>query len=158
MAFETESNMLLTRFDGFNIPNATFRISNKNPKHDFLSKQIFFTGPFDQPSITTIKLTNPTDSTQLFKIKTTAPKKYCVRPNVGAVKPNSSTLIDSKFAVFEELKSFNKTWFLLQFVYNQNLWSPMRRTDISSWYKVSHYQMALKLQILLRWWVSCGSF
>uniref|UniRef100_T1H0C0 MSP domain-containing protein n=1 Tax=Megaselia scalaris TaxID=36166 RepID=T1H0C0_MEGSC len=50
--------------------------------------------PFDQPSITTIKLTNPTDSTQLFKIKTTAPKKYCVRPNVGAVKPNSNTLID----------------------------------------------------------------
>lgn len=54
-------------------------------------------GPFDQPSITTIKLTNPTDSTQLFKIKTTAPKKYCVRPNVGAVKPNSNTLIDSKY-------------------------------------------------------------
>ncbi|KAL5277647.1 VAPA family protein [Megaselia abdita] len=58
------------------------------------ANELKFVGPFDQPSITTIKLTNPTDATQLFKIKTTAPKKYCVRPNVGAVKPNSNTLID----------------------------------------------------------------
>jgi hypothetical protein len=30
-------------------------------------------------------LTNPSDKKICFKIKTTAPKKYCVRPNSGVV-------------------------------------------------------------------------
>ncbi|RZC42246.1 Motile Sperm domain containing protein [Asbolus verrucosus] len=37
-----------------------------------------------------MKLTNPSDKKVLFKIKTTAPKKYCVRPNSGVLEPNTS--------------------------------------------------------------------
>lgn len=32
-------------------------------------------------------LGNPTDKRVCFKIKTTAPKKYCVRPNSGILEP-----------------------------------------------------------------------
>lgn len=35
-----------------------------------------------------MKLTNPTNHQKVyFKIKTTAPKRYCVRPNSGLIKP-----------------------------------------------------------------------
>uniref|UniRef100_A0A182M0J6 MSP domain-containing protein n=1 Tax=Anopheles culicifacies TaxID=139723 RepID=A0A182M0J6_9DIPT len=37
-----------------------------------------------------MRLTNPTDHDIFFKIKTTAPKKYCVRPNCGLLEPHES--------------------------------------------------------------------
>ncbi|KAJ3672638.1 hypothetical protein LUZ60_007359 [Juncus effusus] len=37
----------------------------------------------------TIKLTNKTEDHVAFKVKTTSPKKYCVRPNTGVVAPGS---------------------------------------------------------------------
>ena len=54
---------------------------------------IFFTfdslGPFTgAPIASYMKLTNPTNSSKVyFKIKTTAPKRYCVRPNSGLIRP-----------------------------------------------------------------------
>ncbi|KAE8677011.1 Vesicle-associated protein 1-1 [Hibiscus syriacus] len=36
-----------------------------------------------------IRLTNNTDQNLAFKVKTTSPKKYCVRPNVGIIMPGS---------------------------------------------------------------------
>jgi vesicle-associated membrane protein-associated protein A len=43
-----------------------------------------------------MSLKNPTEKTILFKIKTTAPKKYCVRPNCGYVDPKSVVEITSE--------------------------------------------------------------
>jgi len=37
----------------------------------------------------TLQLTNKTDKQVAFKVKTTSPKKYCVRPNNGMVAPRS---------------------------------------------------------------------
>ncbi|KAF7828409.1 Vesicle-associated protein 1-2 [Senna tora] len=37
-----------------------------------------------------IQLSNKTDSHVAFKVKTTNPKKYCVRPNTGVVLPRST--------------------------------------------------------------------
>ncbi|KAM5572874.1 vesicle-associated protein 1-2 [Rosa sericea] len=37
-----------------------------------------------------LQLSNKTDSYVAFKVKTTNPKKYCVRPNTGIVLPRSS--------------------------------------------------------------------
>lgn len=41
-------------------------------------------------------LTNPSNDLVLYKIKTTAPKKYCVRPNSGVLEPYSKVEIASK--------------------------------------------------------------
>ncbi|OEL14332.1 Vesicle-associated protein 1-2 [Dichanthelium oligosanthes] len=38
----------------------------------------------------TLQLTNKTDKQVVFKVKTTSPKKYCVRPNNGIVAPRST--------------------------------------------------------------------
>jgi hypothetical protein len=45
-----------------------------------------FVGPFENGSTTVLRLKNTGDSTVAFKVKTTAPKQYCVRPNCGNVK------------------------------------------------------------------------
>nr|AFK46923.1 unknown [Lotus japonicus] len=37
-----------------------------------------------------LQLTNKTDEYVAFKVKTTNPKKYCVRPNTGVVLPRST--------------------------------------------------------------------
>ncbi|XP_063910451.1 vesicle-associated membrane protein-associated protein B isoform X2 [Zophobas morio] len=52
--------------------------------------ELRFRGPFNAPVTSYMKLTNPSDKKVLFKIKTTAPKKYCVRPNSGLLEPNTS--------------------------------------------------------------------
>lgn len=52
--------------------------------------ELKFVGPFSQPVTSYMKLTNPTDKKVMFKIKTTAPKKYCVRPNSGLLEPNKA--------------------------------------------------------------------
>jgi len=62
-------------------------IANKRSSH-------FVTGPFTGGPVTSyIKLINPTNKKVYFKIKTTAPKRYCVRPNSGALKPKDVTEI-----------------------------------------------------------------
>lgn len=56
--------------------------------------ELRFWGPFNKPVVTVMKLTNPSDRTILYKIKTTAPKRYCVRPNFGAILPNSYNKVE----------------------------------------------------------------
>lgn len=51
--------------------------------------ELKFRGPFNVPVTSYMKLTNPSDKKVLFKIKTTAPKKYCVRPNSGILDPKN---------------------------------------------------------------------
>jgi hypothetical protein len=34
-----------------------------------------------------IKLLNPSNELVAYKVQTTAPKRYCVRPNAGIIKP-----------------------------------------------------------------------
>ncbi|XP_044732681.1 vesicle-associated membrane protein/synaptobrevin-binding protein-like [Chrysoperla carnea] len=51
--------------------------------------ELKFRGPFNVPVTSYMKLTNPTDKKVVFKIKTTAPKKYCVRPNSGILEPKN---------------------------------------------------------------------
>lgn len=57
------------------------------------AQELKFKGPFTQPVTSHMSLKNPTDKKIAFKIKTTAPKKYCVRPNCGVVEPKSSVEI-----------------------------------------------------------------
>jgi hypothetical protein len=39
---------------------------------------------------TTLKLINNSDNYAVFKIKTTRPKAYCVRPNSGCISPHTA--------------------------------------------------------------------
>jgi len=49
------------------------------------AEKIEFRPPFDSVSISSLVLKNPSERNVAFKIKTTAPARYCVRPNAGTV-------------------------------------------------------------------------
>ncbi|CAG11786.1 unnamed protein product, partial [Tetraodon nigroviridis] len=55
------------------------------PQHE-----LKFRGPFSDVVTTNLKLSNPTDRNVCFKVKTTAPRRYCVRPNSGIIDAGTS--------------------------------------------------------------------
>jgi len=80
--------------------------------------ELKFKGPFSVPVTSYMKLLNPTDKRVVFKIKTTVPKKYCVRPNSGILDPNESIelAICLQPFVFEPTEK-NKHKFMVQSMY-----------------------------------------
>ncbi|XP_012492601.1 vesicle-associated protein 2-2 [Gossypium raimondii] len=53
-------------------------------------KELKFVFILKKQSSCSITLTNKTNQYVAFKVKTTSPKKYCVRPNVGIIMPKSA--------------------------------------------------------------------
>jgi len=53
----------------------------------------YFSGPFSTVVTSELKLTNPSTKKVAFKVKTTAPKRYCVRPNSGLIEPNGQVAV-----------------------------------------------------------------
>lgn len=53
-------------------------------------------GPFTDVVTTNLKLGNPTDKNVCFKVKTTAPRRYCVRPNSGIIDAGTSINVSGK--------------------------------------------------------------
>ncbi|XP_044485249.1 vesicle-associated protein 2-2-like [Mangifera indica] len=52
--------------------------------------ELKFTFEVNKQSSCSIQLGNRSDQYVAFKVKTTSPKKYCVRPNVGIIKPRAT--------------------------------------------------------------------
>jgi len=61
---------------------------------------------FHRPLTSTVKRTltvsNPNDAPIVFKVKTTAPKQYCVRPNSGRVEPGERVEVQVLLQPFKE--------------------------------------------------------
>ena len=53
-------------------------------------------GPFTSAVTSAMELRNPTNRRVCFKIKTTAPKRYCVKPNSGVIDPETKVAISGK--------------------------------------------------------------
>ncbi|KAJ5653365.1 hypothetical protein N7490_000368 [Penicillium lividum] len=54
---------------------------------DIEPQELAFKRPFNQEVCQILRLGNSTNEPLVFKVKTTAPKHYCVRPNSGRVEP-----------------------------------------------------------------------
>ncbi|XP_022255683.1 vesicle-associated membrane protein-associated protein A-like isoform X3 [Limulus polyphemus] len=52
--------------------------------------ELHFKGPFTDVTTSYLKLFNPSEWKVCFKVKTTAPKRYCVRPNSGLIEPKQT--------------------------------------------------------------------
>ncbi|KAI9729916.1 MAG: phosphatidylinositol-binding protein scs2 [Claussenomyces sp. TS43310] len=52
--------------------------------------ELGFRRPFQQEVSQTLKINNPNHTPVAFKVKTTAPKQYCVRPNSGRIEPGKA--------------------------------------------------------------------
>ncbi|KPP61716.1 vesicle-associated membrane protein-associated protein A-like [Scleropages formosus] len=60
-----------------------------------------FKGPFTDVVTTNLKLKNPSDRRVCFKVKTTAPRRYCVRPNSGVIDPGATVTISVMLQPFD---------------------------------------------------------
>ncbi|XP_064466664.1 vesicle-associated membrane protein-associated protein B-like isoform X2 [Ornithodoros turicata] len=77
--------------------------------------ELHFQGPFNDVVTSHLKLSNPTDRRICFKVKTTAPKRYCVRPNSGILEPRQSIQVAVMLQPFEyDPTEKNKHKFMVQ--------------------------------------------
>ncbi|XP_053203866.1 vesicle-associated membrane protein-associated protein A-like [Panonychus citri] len=92
---------------------------------------IHFEGPYTSVVTSYLTLTNPSDRRVCFKVKTTAPRRYCVRPNNGMVEPKSTTKIAVMLQPFdfENQPDRSKHKFMIQTMFEpepdmdpENMW------------------------------------
>jgi len=57
------------------------------------NSDLIFKGPFNVVSTTALKLSNSANERLAYKIKTTAPKRYCVKPNSGFLDAHATANI-----------------------------------------------------------------
>ena len=65
------------------------------PQHE-----LTFVGPFTTAVSAVMSLKNPSDRKVCFKIKTTAPKRYCVKPNSGVIDAKQKVQVAGKLNNF----------------------------------------------------------
>jgi len=83
--------------------------------------ELTFQGPFQSAVTSSMKLRNPSEKKVCFKIKTTAPKRYCVKPNSGVVDPSSEVQIAVSLQPFEyDPAEKNKHKFMVQSMFAPN--------------------------------------
>uniref|UniRef100_A0A8C4JKU6 MSP domain-containing protein n=1 Tax=Dromaius novaehollandiae TaxID=8790 RepID=A0A8C4JKU6_DRONO len=66
------------------------------PQHE-----LKFKAPFTDVVTTNLKLGNPTDRNVCFKVKTTAPRRYCVRPNSAIIDAGTSINVSVMLQPFD---------------------------------------------------------
>uniref|UniRef100_A0A2K6M375 Vesicle-associated membrane protein-associated protein A n=1 Tax=Rhinopithecus bieti TaxID=61621 RepID=A0A2K6M375_RHIBE len=66
-----------------------------------LPTDLKFKGPFTDVVTINLKLRNPSDRKVCFQVKTTAPHRYCVRPNSGIIDPGSTVTVSVMLQPFD---------------------------------------------------------
>jgi len=80
------------------------------------SNELRFKGPFDDDVTVSLIIRNPTEKRIAFKIKTTAPKRYCVKPNSGVLDPAQSMKVNVLLQPFVyDPNEKNKHKFMVEF-------------------------------------------
>ncbi|XP_070695128.1 vesicle-associated membrane protein-associated protein B-like isoform X2 [Pempheris klunzingeri] len=96
------------------------------PQHE-----LKFRGPFTDVVTATLKLTNPTDRNVCFKVKTTAPRRYCVRPNSGIIDSGTSINVSVMLQPFDyDPNEKSKHKFMVQ-----SMLAPYDMTDMEGVWK-----------------------
>ncbi|XP_051971019.1 vesicle-associated membrane protein-associated protein A-like [Xyrauchen texanus] len=95
------------------------------------SSDLRFRGPFTDVVTTNLMLSNPSDKRVCFKVKTTAPRRYCVRPNSGVIDPGSSVTISVMLQPFDyDPNEKSKHKFMVQTIF-----VPPSATDVEAMWK-----------------------
>ncbi|XP_066538856.1 vesicle-associated membrane protein-associated protein A-like isoform X1 [Hoplias malabaricus] len=90
-----------------------------------------FKGPFTDVVTTNLKLKNPSDRKVCFKVKTTAPRRYCVRPNSGVIDPGASVTISVMLQPFDyDPNEKSKHKFMVQTIF-----APPNAPDLEAMWK-----------------------
>ncbi|KAL6104080.1 vapa [Pungitius sinensis] len=90
-----------------------------------------FKGPFTDVVTTSLKLRNPSDKKVCFKVKTTAPRRYCVRPNSGVIDPGATVVISVMLQPFDyDPNEKSKHKFMVQTIF-----APSHVSDMDALWK-----------------------
>ncbi|XP_051554649.1 VAMP (vesicle-associated membrane protein)-associated protein A, like [Myxocyprinus asiaticus] len=97
-----------------------------------------FKGPFTDVVTANLKLKNPSDRKVCFKVKTTAPRRYCVRPNSGIIEPGATLTISVMLQPFEyDPNEKSKHKFMVQTIFApatiadaETMWKDARPDDL----------------------------
>ncbi|XP_042569629.1 vesicle-associated membrane protein-associated protein A-like isoform X2 [Cyprinus carpio] len=90
-----------------------------------------FRGPFTDVVTANLKLKNPSERKVCFKVKTTAPRRYCVRPNSGIIDPGAAVIISVMLQPFEyDPNEKSKHKFMVQTIF-----APAAATDTEALWK-----------------------
>ncbi|XP_041735811.1 vesicle-associated membrane protein-associated protein A isoform X3 [Coregonus clupeaformis] len=90
-----------------------------------------FKGPFTEVVTTNLKLKNPSDRKVCFKVKTTAPRRYCVRPNSGMIESGATVTVSVMLQPFEyDPNDKSKHKFMVQTIF-----APSTATDMDAVWK-----------------------
>ncbi|XP_071204630.1 vesicle-associated membrane protein-associated protein B-like isoform X3 [Salvelinus alpinus] len=93
--------------------------------------ELKFRGPFTDVVTATLKLGNPTDRNVCFKVKTTAPRRYCVRPNSGIIDAGTSINVSVMLQPFDyDPNEKSKHKFMVQ-----SMLAPYDMTDMEGVWK-----------------------
>ncbi|XP_066187025.1 vesicle-associated membrane protein-associated protein B/C isoform X2 [Sylvia atricapilla] len=97
------------------------QVLSLEPQHE-----LKFKGPFTDVVTTNLKLGNPTDRNVCFKVKTTAPRRYCVRPNSGIIDAGTSINVSVMLQPFDyDPNEKSKHKFMVQSMFAPNDTSDM---------------------------------
>uniref|UniRef100_A0A8C0Q851 VAMP associated protein A n=2 Tax=Caniformia TaxID=379584 RepID=A0A8C0Q851_CANLF len=87
--------------------------------------------PFTDVVTTNLKLRNPSDRKVCFKVKTTAPRRYCVRPNSGIIDPGSTVTVSVMLQPFDyDPNEKSKHKFMVQTIF-----APPNTSDMEAVWK-----------------------
>ncbi|KAK4867463.1 hypothetical protein LT330_000973 [Penicillium expansum] len=64
--------------------------------------ELGFKRPFNHEVCQVLRLSNPNEESVVFKVKTTAPKHYCVRPNSGHIEPGKTVEVQVLLQAMKE--------------------------------------------------------
>lgn len=101
--------------------------------------ELRFKGPFTDVVTAELKLRNPTDRKVCFKVKTTAPKRYCVRPNSGIIEGGNAVSVSVMLQPFDyDPSEKNKHKFMVQTMFapdgpfesHESLWKDATPEDL----------------------------
>ncbi len=106
------------------------------------SNELRFKGPFDDYVTVSLTIRNPTEKRIAFKIKTTAPKRYCVKPNSGVLDPGQLMKVNGKkiFLIFFIINEIKKKQLNLlpnfKFYFNHSIMIQMRKINTNLWFNI----------------------
>ncbi|CDW58202.1 Vesicle associated membrane protein associated [Trichuris trichiura] len=107
-----------------------------------------FVGPFSKVVQTNLTLTNPTTLPVCFKVKTTAPNEYSVRPNAGVIHPKESMSVTIMLHMIPSLEDKNKHKFMVQSAFMSDTSIPLD----NFWKSTPEKElMDTKLRVLFDW-------
>uniref|UniRef100_A0A2K5BZB2 Vesicle-associated membrane protein-associated protein A n=1 Tax=Aotus nancymaae TaxID=37293 RepID=A0A2K5BZB2_AOTNA len=90
-----------------------------------------FKGPSTDAVTTNLQLGNPSARKVCFKVKTTAPRRYCVRPNSGITDPGSTVTVSVMLQPFDcDPNEKSKHKFMVQTVF-----APPNTSDMDAVWK-----------------------